>query len=167
MSITSNIPSPGVPLIGPDGRLVMVWFQFFMSMYTRTGGVAGQDSSALQLSLEDGATQPDLDGIYALIAAVESLAAQAQAAAIQPRDERGEAGDGANLAQVLARLTDLESRVEAAGAPVISSTSQLTNDAPFAIAGHAALPAAATDATSTQALANAMRSALIAAGVGA
>lgn len=155
MSIVSNIPSPGVPLIGPDGRMVMVWFQFFMSMYTRTGGTSGQDSGSLQISLEDGVPQPDLGGVYALIAVIESMAAQAQAAASQPRDERGETGDGATLAHVLARVADLESRIEAA------------SNAMYVVAGHAALPAAATDATTTQALANAMRSALIAAGVGA
>lgn len=200
MSTTSNIPNPALPMVGQDGRLTPAWFQFLLTMYVRTGGALGQDANSLQAELEQGSPQPDLAGVYALIAAVEALAAQAQAAASQPHDERGEVGDGATLAHLTARIADMEARVEAMASPMLTDTAQLTNGAQFlaapnnlsdvasvtvaranlgldtaathpatdfASAPKTSLPAAATDAASTQTLANAMRSALIASGVGA
>lgn len=200
MSYDSNLPSSGVPLVDQSGRMSPVWFQFFLTLFARTGGLLGQDANALQVELAQGYAPPDLGPLYALIASTESLAAQAQASATQQRDERGEAGDGAALAHVLARLAELEARFEAQASPMLTDTSQLTNGAQFltapnnlsdvasaataranlglgtaathpatdfATAAHSTLPPAATDAASTQALANAMRTALIAAGVGA
>lgn len=40
MSGATNIPAPGVPMVGPDGRMVAVWFQFFQTLFARTGGTS-------------------------------------------------------------------------------------------------------------------------------
>lgn len=181
MNTASNIPSPALPMVGQDGRPTSTWFQFLLAMYARTGGALGQDAGSLQVELEQGVPQADLTPIYALLAA-------------------GQAGDGATLAHLVARIADLEARIEAMVSPVLTDTDQLTNGAQFlaapnnlsdvasataaranlglgtaaihpatdfASAPKTSLPAAATDAASTQTLANAMRSALIASGVGA
>lgn len=52
MNVTDNIPSPSVPFLGPDGRIAQVWWQFMVSMFSRTGAAAGVDSAAL-LALVD------------------------------------------------------------------------------------------------------------------
>ncbi|VWD60962.1 hypothetical protein BLA18628_07209 [Burkholderia aenigmatica] len=34
----ANMPNPGTPVVGPDGRLASEWFAFFLSLLSRTGG---------------------------------------------------------------------------------------------------------------------------------
>ncbi|MCA8251768.1 hypothetical protein LGM89_00695 [Burkholderia sp. AU31624] len=34
----ANMPNPGTPVVGPDGRLAPEWFAFFLSLLSRTGG---------------------------------------------------------------------------------------------------------------------------------
>lgn len=50
MSVASNIPAPGLPVVGPDGRLNQVWFAFFMQLWRRTGGAEGAAAGDLSLS---------------------------------------------------------------------------------------------------------------------
>lgn len=38
MSTNANMPNPGTPIVGPDGRLAPEWFAFFLSLLSRTGG---------------------------------------------------------------------------------------------------------------------------------
>ncbi|WP_175757607.1 hypothetical protein [Burkholderia cepacia] len=38
MSTSANMPNPGTPIVGPDGRLAPEWFAFFLSLLSRTGG---------------------------------------------------------------------------------------------------------------------------------
>ncbi|ENH6340932.1 hypothetical protein ABWH74_004322 [Burkholderia vietnamiensis] len=38
MSTNANMPNPGTPIAGPDGRLSPEWFAFFLSLLSRTGG---------------------------------------------------------------------------------------------------------------------------------
>ncbi|MCW5137557.1 hypothetical protein [Burkholderia cenocepacia] len=38
MSTLANMPNPGTPVVGPDGRLAPEWFAFFLSLLSRTGG---------------------------------------------------------------------------------------------------------------------------------
>jgi hypothetical protein len=98
MTTASNIPNPTVPIIGPDGRLSPVWYQWFVTLFRRTGNLLGGSLSdvaaeassgtpapdlsslyALAPSLESGAPQLDLTPIYSLIYAIEAMAAQAMA----------------------------------------------------------------------------------------
>lgn len=87
MNVASNIPAPAIPVLGPDGRMTTVWFQFFMTLYTRTGGAQGIASSDLSIGIsEDSGVEDvkqqlgnlrDLAGL--LPAAVPALAGDDQA----------------------------------------------------------------------------------------
>lgn len=53
MTTSANLPSPGAPIVGPDGQLSPVWFSFFMAIFNRTGGTGEPvDVSGLQTSIE-------------------------------------------------------------------------------------------------------------------
>lgn len=111
MSDGLNFPS-GSPL-DPSGNLTPQWRMFFLTLFTRSGGSAGNDTAALQaaiqkananitdLQTEDagGAPAPDLSMVYGLIYAIEAIAVQAMAAAARVHDERGEAGECSPVAR--------------------------------------------------------------------
>lgn len=113
MTTASNIPSPTVPLIGPDGRLSPIWYQWFVTLFKRTGNLLGGSLSdvaaeassgvptpdlsrldTLAASLEAGMSPLDLAPVYGLIYAVEAIAAQAMA-----------------TGPLLARIADLEAQL--------------------------------------------------------
>lgn len=61
MSGSSNIPAPSVPMVGPDGRMSMVWFQFFQALFQRTGGTSdmtGIEAVGLPRTRRGDAEQP-------------------------------------------------------------------------------------------------------------
>lgn len=60
MSVASNIPAPGTPVVAPDGRMSPVWFQFFMTLFSRTGGAQGVSSGDLSLELSGDAGVEEL-----------------------------------------------------------------------------------------------------------
>jgi hypothetical protein len=113
MTTASSIPNPTVPLIGPDGRLSQVWYQWFVTLFRRTGDLLGGSLSdvaaeassgtptpdltrldAIAPVLEAGVSQPDFAQVYGLIYAVEAMAAQAMA-----------------TGPLLARIADLEAQL--------------------------------------------------------
>lgn len=163
-----NFPS-GTPF-DKAGNLTPQWRMFFLTLFTRTGGEEGNDTNALQtaitlananiadLQTESGAGDPvsDLAPVYAMIYAVEAIAAQAMAIAARQPDERGEAGEGVgvtHLSQRVAELegqieqyraddalrlhiADLEAKIEAMSAPQIGDNSQLGNGAGYLVASN-------------------------------
>lgn len=42
-------PVPAEPLVGPDGVVSRLWYQFFIALWQRTGGQAGSQSAQLDL----------------------------------------------------------------------------------------------------------------------
>ncbi|WP_321842682.1 hypothetical protein [Burkholderia cepacia] len=124
MNTIANFPA-GSPL-DPQGRLTPEWRMFFLVLFNRGGGGEGVDVAALQkqvseqgdeitdLKTEVGAGTPsaDLAPIYALIYAIEAIAAQAVAAANCVPDERGEIGESSSNTSVLTRLAELEQAIE-------------------------------------------------------
>lgn len=130
MTTASNFPS-GAPLTGPDGRISTVWLQFFLQLFSRTGGTIGQDAAANQKTLSNaladivwlqtqagqGDPQPDIAALSALVVAAEAMAQQALATTVQKPDERGEVGDGTMYVHLLGRIDELNSKIEAMGAP--------------------------------------------------
>jgi hypothetical protein len=42
VDVQTNIPSPQVPVIMPNGMINEVWWVFFIKLFTRTGGIAGK-----------------------------------------------------------------------------------------------------------------------------
>lgn len=124
MNTAGNFPS-GNP-IDPSGNLTPQWRSFFLTLFTRSGGTSGNDTSSLQaaiakanasivdLQTEDAQGSPaaDMAAVYGLIYAVEAIAAQAMASAVRIPDERGEAGDGATLSNLSQRIADLEAQIE-------------------------------------------------------
>lgn len=113
MKTSSGMPSPTVPVVGPDGLISPVWYQLFVTLIRRTGNllggslsdVAAETSSgsptpdlsllpALAPALEAGMAQPDLVPIYGLIYAIEAMVAQAMA-----------------TGPLLARIADLEAQL--------------------------------------------------------
>jgi hypothetical protein len=79
VNIANNVPSAGLPVLGPDGRMVPVWFQFFVTLLTRTGGTQGLLVTDMQSEVSSGVPAVDVDGIYSMIYAIEAMAAQAMA----------------------------------------------------------------------------------------
>jgi hypothetical protein len=124
MSTGANFPS-GNPL-DRAGNLTPQWRSFFLTLFTRSGGTSGNDTSALQdailkaaadiadLQAEDGkgSPAPDMAAVYAMIHLVESAAAQAMAAATRQYDERGDAGEGAGFVDLSQRVAELEGQLE-------------------------------------------------------
>lgn len=53
MNTGSNIPSPAGPMVGKDGQLTMEWWQFFVSLFGRTGSGQGVDALALNNRVND------------------------------------------------------------------------------------------------------------------
>jgi hypothetical protein len=120
----ANFPS-GNPL-DPAGNLTPQWRMFFLTLFTRSGGAAGNDTSTLQaaiaaananiddLQTEDGqgAPAPDMAAVFGLIYVVEAIAAQAMAAASRQPDERGETGESASVTHLSQRVAELEGQLE-------------------------------------------------------
>ncbi|MDI3301591.1 MAG: hypothetical protein QJR04_09585 [Burkholderia multivorans] len=53
MSTLANMPNPGTPVVGPNGRLTPDWFAFFISLLSRTGGTGAPiDIVTLQQQVE-------------------------------------------------------------------------------------------------------------------
>lgn len=133
MNVDSNFPA-GVP-IDASGRLTMQWRQFLMALFTRTGGTVGVDIAAVidDLMAEDasGTPAPDMAAVYAMIHAVEAIAAQAMASVSRVPDERGEAGEGASVTILMQRVSDLEAKIDAISTPMITDTSQMSNGSKF------------------------------------
>jgi hypothetical protein len=46
MSTPANFPDVGVPFADSNGRISMVWFQFLLQIFNRTGGASGSDDTA-------------------------------------------------------------------------------------------------------------------------
>lgn len=124
MNTDINFPS-GNPL-DPSGNLNPQWRMFFLTLFTRSGGVGGNDTSALQTAIEkanasiadlgvegaQGHPTPDMAAVVGLIHAVEAIAAQAMAAASRQPDERGEIGESASVSHLSRRVAELEGQLE-------------------------------------------------------
>ncbi|MDF0500871.1 hypothetical protein POK33_09020 [Burkholderia cenocepacia] len=124
MNSIANFPA-GSPL-DPQGRLTPEWRMFFLVLFNRGGGGEGVDVAALQKQVNEqgneitdlqtevgaGAPSADLAPVYALIYAVEAIAAQAVAAANCVPDERGESGESSSSASLLSRINELEQTIE-------------------------------------------------------
>jgi hypothetical protein len=72
MNTGSNIPSPSVPMVGPDGQMSLAWWQFFVSLFGRTGSGQGVDSAALYNKVGDYIKANDIASA-ALVARVVQL----------------------------------------------------------------------------------------------
>lgn len=58
MSTNANMPNPGTPIVGPDGRLAPEWFAFFLSLLSRTGGKGVPvDINSLQTQVKNQAAE--------------------------------------------------------------------------------------------------------------
>lgn len=53
----SNIPAPSAPMLLPTGQLSPAWWQFFVTLYTRTGNAQGVDIEAIKATIEALVTQ--------------------------------------------------------------------------------------------------------------
>lgn len=132
MNTGLNFPS-GNP-IDAAGNLAPQWRMFFLTLFTRTGGSDGNDTSTLQaaitkananigdLQTEDaqGTPAPDMAAVFGLIHVVEAIATQAMAAASQQPDERGEAGESASVTHLSQRVAELEAQIEQLTAPAVN-----------------------------------------------
>ncbi|MCA8068539.1 hypothetical protein [Burkholderia vietnamiensis] len=109
---------------------------------------AQSNIAALQTDAASGVPIVDMAPVYGLIYVVEAMAAQAMSASAQRPDERGESGEASWYGDLLQRVRELEGRIAAmdapvvpsmhdidtqlaAGAPMISDTSQMSNGAGF------------------------------------
>lgn len=101
MNTLSNLPGPAVPLVGADGRLAPAWLQFFMALFARTGGAPGIAASDTQADTSGGTPIVDLAPVYAMLYAVEAMAAQAMA-----------------TGSLLTRIAELEARIDVLGQPI-------------------------------------------------
>jgi hypothetical protein len=130
MSVANNLPAAGMPVIGPDGRMVPVWFQFFMTLFARTGNEQGISVVDMQAELSGGTPVVDVDALSDTVYAIEAMAVQAMAVgALMDRIDELEARIDAQT-QSAADLTDLDAQV-AAGVPLFTALSQMTNDAAY------------------------------------
>jgi hypothetical protein len=120
MNVESNIPAPGVPVVGTDGRMTPVWFRFFMTLFTRTGGTQGLLADDMEAEISAGTPAVDVGAIYATIYAVEAMAAQAMA-----------------TGPLLARLDEIDARLDVLGQPAV-----LPPDLEAQLAAGASIPAA-------------------------
>lgn len=111
MSVASNIPAPGVPVVGPDGRMSSVWFQFFMTLLRRTGDTQG-------VTTDDQSIVPSGDsGLAETIAQLFSLRDAMHmvppvAPMIPPDDQTPPPAAAASLEDPHARIEALEATVQ-------------------------------------------------------
>lgn len=56
MTIASNIPPPNVPFLDDKGNVQMVWWQFLLSQFNRTGGTSGTSPGGNPVSVPLGAS---------------------------------------------------------------------------------------------------------------
>jgi hypothetical protein len=89
MSNQSNIPDVGAPFVDKNGRLSIVWWQFLLSMFNRTGGSAGVPPVS-----SDGS---------------DALAAEYSFVPVQPKKDQGsECFVPPSNSALLKRISDLE-----------------------------------------------------------
>lgn len=50
--VSANVPDFTTPIVGPDGRIDRTWWHFFLTMFVRTGGTGGNDTSELAALIE-------------------------------------------------------------------------------------------------------------------
>lgn len=81
---TANMPNPGTPLVGPDGRLTQEWFAFFVALLSRTGGEGTPiDTGSLANQLaEQGAEIGDLFALENAVAPAALIGALAARIAV-------------------------------------------------------------------------------------
>ena len=53
MRVANNIPGPSVPLLTEDGQISQAWWQFFVTLFNRTGSGIGVDLTAVQNNIND------------------------------------------------------------------------------------------------------------------
>ena len=58
--LNAKIPVPNVPFIGVDGQPTRPWLFWIISLFERTGGVAGVSSSSLQQQIINVIEHPSL-----------------------------------------------------------------------------------------------------------
>ncbi|HEF4838906.1 TPA: hypothetical protein SAO52_003665 [Burkholderia vietnamiensis] len=114
MSTSANMPNPGTPLVGLDGRLAHEWFVFFVSLLARTGGQG--------TPIDIGALQTQVNAQAAEIGELFVLG-------------NGTAA-GALLGALMARVAILEMALQ--GAVPIAAPAAAALPEPVAIAAHAA-----------------------------
>lgn len=86
MTTASNIPSPSLPVIGADGRISQVWFQFFLTLFRRTGDALGATPDDQTLAPGGDADLGDLLGqLYGLRDSVHMVP---PAAHVAPSDDQ-------------------------------------------------------------------------------
>lgn len=89
MNIASNIPAPSMPVIGPDGRIAPVWFQFFMTLLTRTGGTQGVSSNDISVDISE---DSGIEEVKAQLTSLRDVVAFAPSAApLQASDDQAPA----------------------------------------------------------------------------
>jgi hypothetical protein len=126
MNTALNIPG-NAPLVGTDGRISPVWWQFFVGLFNRTGGTSGGDLSDIlssikslandvhSLEAETEAGPPAavvMAAVIALLARVDAQLAHGSVALGTQHDERGETGDASGIAHLRARIDHLEALIE-------------------------------------------------------
>lgn len=112
MRTANNIPTPTSPMLGPDGKLSQVWWQFFLTLFARTGGLQGGSITDASSEASAGIPLTDLAPVYSAIYAVEAMASQAMSAAAEQQDERGEAGNADASGYIARRIVELEMQLE-------------------------------------------------------
>jgi hypothetical protein len=132
MNVANNVPAAGMPVIGPDGRMAPIWFRFFMTLFARTGNEQGIAAEDLQAELSAGTPAVDVDALGDMVYAIEAMAVQAMSVgALMDRIDELEARLDAQT-QPAVDLTDLDAQA-AAGVPVFTALSQMTNDAAYLV----------------------------------
>ncbi|QQK04762.1 hypothetical protein JFN94_25885 [Burkholderia anthina] len=62
---TANMPNPGSPIIGPDGRLTHEWFNYLLAILARTGG-EGSPIDIISLQEQVDAQAKQIADLFAL-----------------------------------------------------------------------------------------------------
>ena len=93
-----NIPGPSIPVLQPDGRISQVWFQFFISLFNRSGGTQGNDLALVLTRIAD-LQQQSNEGMTGQGALLEPRLKQ-----LEQEANQGVPSNGA----LLARVADLE-----------------------------------------------------------
>jgi hypothetical protein len=135
----ANFPGPNAPVLDPSGALSQPWLQFFLTLFSRTGG-GGNPADILTVIAKLAAAQAQIDfqsvqmrdpGVQAALRGIDELAALMPA---QP-----------NLQDLYRRLDELEARLleqpqradPAAVAPVMDGAAAIGTAPQYARADHA------------------------------
>lgn len=72
-NVSANMPEATTPIIGADGRINPIWWQYLLRLFARTGGGVGIDSAAVAQLAQDNAAMAAAQGVAAARTLLEIL----------------------------------------------------------------------------------------------